>query len=230
VDIHTPQGFAAEASTSAVLLASSHFGFPLSTTHVATGSILGSGVGKRLASVRWAVAGRMAGAWLVTLPAAGLVGAVAFKGAEMIGGTAGVIVIGMVMIAFAAGLYLASRRAPVNHDNVNADWSSRPSASPCRPELERTSVMTTHLMATALIDTGSLIKVLMASVLAGAGLVAVFALGIVGLSAYQGQPGNAEPGSGQVATRRQLGLLVALTCFAVVIAGVAYGLYVMLNK
>ncbi len=90
--------------------------------------------------------------------------------------------------------------------------------------------MTTHLMATALIDTGSLIKVLMASVLAGAGLVAVFALGIVGLSAYQGQPGNAEPGSGQVATRRQLGLLVALTCFAVVIAGVAYGLYVMLNK
>lgn len=90
--------------------------------------------------------------------------------------------------------------------------------------------MTTHLMATALIDTGSLIKVLMASVLAGAGLVAVFALGIVGLSAYQGQPGNAEPGSGQVATRRPLGLLVALTCFAVVIAGVAYGLYVMLNK
>jgi len=70
----------------------------------------------------------------------------------------------------------------------------------------------------------------MASVLAGAGLVAVFALGIVGLSAYQGQPGNAEPGSGQVATRRQLGLLVALTCFAVVVAGVAYGLYVMLNK
>lgn len=90
--------------------------------------------------------------------------------------------------------------------------------------------MTTHLMATALIDTGSLIKVLMASVLAGAGLVAVFALGIVGLSAYEGQLGNAEPGSGQVATRRQLGLLVALTCFAVVIAGVAYGLYVMLNK
>lgn len=127
VEIHTSQGFAAEGSTSAVLLASAHFGFPLSTTHVCTGSILGSGVGKRMASVRWAVAGRMAGAWLVTLPAAALVGGVAFKVAEVIGGTLGVLVMGALMAAFAAALYWASRRAPVNHENVNAEWSgSRP--------------------------------------------------------------------------------------------------------
>ena len=54
-----------------MILASSHYGFPLSTTHVASGSIIGSGVGKRLAAVRWGVAGRLALAWLVTLPAAG---------------------------------------------------------------------------------------------------------------------------------------------------------------
>lgn len=53
----------------------SHFGYSLSTTHVATGSILGSGIGKKGATVRWNVAGRMATAWLFTLPAAGLVGA-----------------------------------------------------------------------------------------------------------------------------------------------------------
>lgn len=126
VKIHAPQGFAADGSTAAVLLASSHFGFPLSTTHIATGSILGSGVGKRMASVRWSMAGRMVGAWLVTLPAAALVGAVAFKAAQVIGGTAGVVVSGVAMVAFAAALYLASRRAPVNHININAAWDSAP--------------------------------------------------------------------------------------------------------
>ena len=78
VEIESPQGFAAEASSAAIILSSSAAGMALSTTHVATGSILGSGVGKPGAEVRWAVAGRMAVAWLVTLPAAGLVGALAF--------------------------------------------------------------------------------------------------------------------------------------------------------
>ena len=78
VEIESPQGFAAEASSAAIILSSSAAGMALSTTHVATGSILGSGVGKPGAQVRWAVAGRMALAWLVTLPAAGIVGALAF--------------------------------------------------------------------------------------------------------------------------------------------------------
>ena len=78
VEIESPQGFAAEASSAAIILSSSAAGMALSTTHVATGSILGSGVGKPGAEVRWAVAGRMAVAWLVTLPAAGLVGALSF--------------------------------------------------------------------------------------------------------------------------------------------------------
>ena len=78
VEIESPQGFAAEASSAAIILSSSAAGMALSTTHVATGSILGSGVGKPGAEVRWAVAGRMAVAWLITLPAAGIVGALSF--------------------------------------------------------------------------------------------------------------------------------------------------------
>jgi hypothetical protein len=69
VEIESPQGMAAETSSAATILLSSHFGYPLSTTHVVTGSILGSGVGKPGAQVRWGVAGRMATAWLLTLPA-----------------------------------------------------------------------------------------------------------------------------------------------------------------
>jgi PiT family inorganic phosphate transporter len=60
VEIESPQGFAAEASSAATILLSSHFGYSLSTTHVATGSILGSGIGRKGAEVRWSTAQRMA--------------------------------------------------------------------------------------------------------------------------------------------------------------------------
>jgi PiT family inorganic phosphate transporter len=68
VEIETPQGAASGAATSATILASAHLGFGLSTTHVSTGSILGSGVGREGAEVRWSVARRMVFAWLLTLP------------------------------------------------------------------------------------------------------------------------------------------------------------------
>ncbi|MBS6940891.1 MAG: inorganic phosphate transporter [Slackia piriformis] len=76
-EISTPQGFAAESASAATILASSHLGFALSTTQVCSGSIIGSGLGKKGSVVNWGVAGRMLVAWLVTFPAAGLVGAVA---------------------------------------------------------------------------------------------------------------------------------------------------------
>src|SRR6185437_15759131 len=85
VEITPPQGVAAESSSAAVILASSHFGFALSTTHVATGSILGTGLGKRGAEVRWSVAGRMAAGWLLTLPAAAVVGAAVWWIGDMFG-------------------------------------------------------------------------------------------------------------------------------------------------
>ena len=75
VEIDSRQGMAAESSSAATILLSSHFGYSLSTTHVATGSILGTGLGRKGAEVRWNVAGRMAIAWVVTLPSAALVGA-----------------------------------------------------------------------------------------------------------------------------------------------------------
>ena len=86
VEIASPQGMAAETSSAAIILSSSHLGMALSTTHVATGSILGSGIGRRGAEVRWGVAGRMVIAWLTTLPAAAVVGALCWFLADLIGG------------------------------------------------------------------------------------------------------------------------------------------------
>jgi inorganic phosphate transporter, PiT family len=116
-DIQTPQGFAAETSSASVILVSSHLGFPLSTTQVCTGSIFGAGAGRRLASVQWSVAGRIAIAWLFTMPAAAAVGAVAAWVAST--GTLGTIIVGLVLIGLAAGIYVLSRRRPVTADNVN---------------------------------------------------------------------------------------------------------------
>ena len=62
------QGFAAQGAGATVILASSHFGYPLSTTHTISGSVLGAGAAKRLSAVRWGVAGNIVRAWIVTLP------------------------------------------------------------------------------------------------------------------------------------------------------------------
>jgi len=135
VDISPAQGMAAESSSAAVILSSSHLGFALSTTHVATGSILGSGVG-RGAEVRWNVAGRMLAAWAITLPSAGLVGAVMWFIGNSIGGAAGALVIFLILVALSLWMWLRARRAPINADNVNDDWTGTPgapSSAPTRP-------------------------------------------------------------------------------------------------
>ncbi|EFL34790.1 predicted protein [Streptomyces viridochromogenes DSM 40736] len=83
-----------------------------------TGSILGAGLGRRLAEVRWGVAGRMAAAWLITLPAAALVGGPAASVVRG-GGDLGTAVVALVGVALAAGLVAVSRRNPVDAHNVN---------------------------------------------------------------------------------------------------------------
>ena len=123
VDITPPQGFAAAGSSTAVILASTHLGFPLSTTQVATGSIIGSGLGRKKSEVRWAVAGRMAVAWLITLPSAGLVGAAGFEVADRVGDAAGFAVVSALAAAAVGGLYALSRRSPVDSTNVNEAWT-----------------------------------------------------------------------------------------------------------
>jgi len=122
VEIESPQGMAAETASAAVILLSSHFGYALSTTHVATGSILGSGVGKPGAEVRWGVAGRMATAWLITLPSAGLVGAITYWIVHGVGGFAGTAIGFALLIAVSSAIWLRSRRTPITHKNVNAEW------------------------------------------------------------------------------------------------------------
>ncbi|QIG42122.1 inorganic phosphate transporter [Nocardioides anomalus] len=129
VEITSPQGMAAESASAAVILASSHLGFALSTTHVATGSILGSGVGKPGAQVRWGIAGRMVLAWLITLPAAGLVGAVMWYVGDALGGYAGPVVVFAVLAALAAYMFVRSQRQPVHPGNVNDEWSGTPASS-----------------------------------------------------------------------------------------------------
>ena len=119
-EIEAPQGFVAEAAAASTILASTSFGYSLSTTHVVSGGILGVGLGKRLAEVRWGIAGRMAGAWVLTLPAAALVGAGADKLAGALGGgTVGVLLVGALVAIAAAGLFVAvHRRDPVGSAGV----------------------------------------------------------------------------------------------------------------
>ncbi|MFC9763273.1 anion permease [Rhodococcus jostii] len=122
VEIASPQGMAAESSSAAIILTSSSFGLPLSTTQTATGSILGTGIGKSGAEVRWGVAGRMAVAWLFTLPSAAVVGAVCWVIADVIGGLAGVLVVFALLLVAAGAMYLRSRRNPIDTSNVNEEW------------------------------------------------------------------------------------------------------------
>jgi PiT family inorganic phosphate transporter len=68
-------GFAAQVSGGTTIYFATHFGFPVSTTHVVSGSVMGAGATKRLSAVRWGVAGNIVFAWVLTIPAAGLVAA-----------------------------------------------------------------------------------------------------------------------------------------------------------
>jgi PiT family inorganic phosphate transporter len=123
VEIEGPQGMAAQSSSAAVILLSSHFGYSLSTTHVTSGSILGTGLGRRGAVVRWRVAGRMVTAWLFTLPCAGIVGAVSYWIADGISGNVGVLVVLALLVGACVLIYLRSRSNVVSHHNVNAEWA-----------------------------------------------------------------------------------------------------------
>ncbi|TPW72951.1 inorganic phosphate transporter [Schumannella sp. 10F1B-5-1] len=114
--VETPQGFAAETSSAATILASSHLGFALSTTQVTSGAVIGAGLGRKLAAVRWRVVGRIATGWVFTLPAAAIVGALAALLSGI--GTVGVVVVAVLAIGATLGFVALSRRAPVSPDDV----------------------------------------------------------------------------------------------------------------
>ncbi|ONI61316.1 phosphate transporter [Leifsonia sp. ALI-44-B] len=130
-DITSPQGFAAETSSAATILVSSHLGFALSTTQVTSGSIVGAGLGKKLASVHWNVVGKIAIAWAFTLPAAAIVGGLAAWAASQ--STFGLIIVAVLAVAGGLTFYVLSRRHPVTHENVNEDSSAAGDADPAAP-------------------------------------------------------------------------------------------------
>jgi PiT family inorganic phosphate transporter len=108
--IEAPQGFVAESSSATTLLASSYFGYPLSTTQVVSGGVLGVGLGKRLAAVKWGIAGQMATAWALTLPAAAAVAAGSAEFADALGGAAGAVVLGVIAAVGAVALFASTQR------------------------------------------------------------------------------------------------------------------------
>ena len=110
--VESPQGFAAESSSAATILASSYYGYPLSTTQIVSGGVMGAGLGKRGGIVHWPVVGQMGIAWVVTLPSAALVAYAMWHISDLFGTNtnAGAIVITLLAAAIAAGLYILSKR------------------------------------------------------------------------------------------------------------------------
>lgn len=107
IDMDAAQGFAAQAAGAAVIFAASSVGYPLSTTHVISGSIVGSGAAKRVSAVRWGVAADIAGAWVLTLPAAAVMGGLVFAISTLFGhGVTGPLVISLALLLTLAAVFV----------------------------------------------------------------------------------------------------------------------------
>lgn len=134
VEVDTPQGVAADGASAAIILTSSHFGMALSTTHVASGSILGSGLGRKGAEVRWSVAGRMVVAWLITLPAAAIVGALTWligTGMNKLTGTqfVGEMTVFALLVIFCFWMWRHSQKDNIDASNVAGEWDEKEGAA-----------------------------------------------------------------------------------------------------
>jgi PiT family inorganic phosphate transporter len=116
IKMDSAQGFSAQGAGAAVILASSHYGFPLSTTQVISGGVMGAGAGKRVSAVRWGVAGNIVGAWLLTLPAAAAAGAATYGFTRVFGtGAAGPVIVAALALGLVAAAFArrARKGAPV---------------------------------------------------------------------------------------------------------------------
>jgi inorganic phosphate transporter, PiT family len=102
IKMDAAQGFSAQGAGAAVILASSHFGFPLSTTQVIAGGVMGAGAGKRVSAVRWGVAGNIVTAWLLTLPAAAGIGALVYLFTDLFPGAVGPVLVSIIGLALVA--------------------------------------------------------------------------------------------------------------------------------
>jgi PiT family inorganic phosphate transporter len=119
VEVRPPQGFGSETVAATVILASSHVGYPLSTTQVVSGAVAGSGVGRPGAIVNWFVARNIVIGWLLTLPAAAAIGAVSYAVVDVLGGSAfGVIVVSVALVIGCYMLWRANRAKPVKPEET----------------------------------------------------------------------------------------------------------------
>lgn len=129
-EIKPPQGLSAEVATGVTILASSNLGFALSTTQVASGSVMGAGLGRKGGAVRWSKAGQVFAGWFFTLPAAGAVGALsAFL---TMSSPYGLLIDAVVTIGAILAIFQVSRRNRIGHHNVlsEVEGASEVVASP----------------------------------------------------------------------------------------------------
>src|ERR671911_1455121 len=129
IKMDAAQGFSAQGAGAAVILSSTHYGFPLSTTQVISGAVMGAGAGKRVSAVRWGVAGNIVTAWLLTLPASAAMGAAAYGLTRIFGtGAVGPIVVGAVAGALIATIF--ARRARQGAPVPGGGWGGSPAQWP----------------------------------------------------------------------------------------------------
>ncbi len=134
-DIAAPQGFSAETASSTTILASSYFGFSLSTTQVVSGGVMGAGLGREGGFIHWPVVRRMVFAWILTMPAAAVMGAIAEETvAAFPSDTTGSVFVGIVAAVILAFIFMKARRNNVNADNV-MDEDVPPTEDSLRPVL-----------------------------------------------------------------------------------------------
>ncbi len=205
IKMDTAQGFAAQGSGAAVILAATHVGFPLSTTHTISGGVMGAGAAKRVSAVRWGVAGSIVTAWVLTLPASALIGGATYGVTSLFGtGLAGpLIVFVALVIVVAAGL-----RAPGG------------------PGLgdHRGGELTMWAVADPVVDWGALVDVIWTSLLGGIGVTAAFAIALHGgVRAVDARRGGA--------TALAIGYwMLTAVAFAAVMASIVFGVIVMTSK
>jgi PiT family inorganic phosphate transporter len=122
IKMDPPQGFAAQGAGAAVILSASHVGFPLSTTQVMSGAIIGAGAAKRLSAVRWGVAGNIIVAWVLTLPASAAVGALTFGVVYLFGENgAGPVVVSAALLALLAAAFVRRARTQAQAERQAAE-------------------------------------------------------------------------------------------------------------
>jgi inorganic phosphate transporter, PiT family len=114
IKMDTAQGFSAQSAGATVILAASHFGYPLSTTHTISGAVMGAGAAKRVSAVRWGVAGNIVAAWVLTIPASAAIGGLTYGLTRVFGtGAVGpavvsVLIVGVIAVAFGRRLQRGS--------------------------------------------------------------------------------------------------------------------------